>query len=112
MYKNTHQFLENESFDDVEPRVNNENSVKMNAVEDSQINMELFPNISSHEKPQSIINTHILSFKMNEEDKIDLKENPIEMIFPHLSTEYSKNPTCLYWSYDKLYFFSSNLNKL
>ena len=56
-------------------------------------------------KGEEILNTNIISFKMNKEDEIDLKEYPVELTFQHLN-ESSDNKNlkqiCSYWYYDQI----------
>ena len=54
---------------------------------------------------KQIINSNIISFKMNEKDDINyLKVEPIELTFKHLieNDELNQNkPICSYWNYNK-----------
>lgn len=62
-----------------------------------------------------IINSNIISFKMNDRDEIDyLKNEPIELTFKHLLTnenqldDFILTPVCAYWNYDKEYKYIYN----
>lgn len=73
------------------------------------------------EEQRKIINSNIISFKMNNENDVDyLKLSPIQLTFRHLIEsntpgtqinpslgdddsvkEYLMNPTCAFWNYNK-----------
>jgi latrophilin 3 len=65
-------------------------------------------NINTREdkrKEDEILNTNIISFKMNKEDENYLKEYPVELTFQHLNewpSEENHKPICSYWQYDQI----------
>ncbi len=59
-------------------------------------------------KRERIVNTKILSFKINDKNELEhLRKSPIELIFKHLETEKIDNDnyhvvtTCAFWKYNK-----------
>lgn len=69
------------------------------SVKEANKNATIRDNVSNKTKH---INTNIISFKMdNKDDMLHLSEEPIQLIFTHLSDNLSNyKPICSYWSYN------------
>ena len=55
----------------------------------------------SNTETKMLLNTNIISFKMDKDEIKSLKELPVELTFQHLTDLTSGNPKCSYWHYEE-----------
>ena len=80
-------------------------SSKQQQQQQQQQNQPDESNKSNRLNSSQILNSNIISFKMNEKEDINyLKIEPIELTFKHLSENFNTQkykPICSFWNYSK-----------
>jgi hypothetical protein len=93
-------------YKDVDELLMAENNLNREALVYGQSRMN--SSTDNEKLPKQIINSNIISFKINNKDDIDdLKHDHIELIFKHLITNEAEDriivmkPVCSYWDYNR-----------